>query len=180
MESLKFFIKGKKATIIGKQPHPLHWVAAEDYAGMVSKAYNTDKAAGKKFFIFGPEAYTMKEALDIYTKTAHPGVKVKILPIWMARLIGGITFNKELKSVAQLMSFFDKFTERGDAAETNEILMVAYMNAEALAQTIETGNAVYFSRSRKKLWKKGEQSGHTQKVQQILTDCDQDCQRDDR
>jgi phosphoribosyl-AMP cyclohydrolase len=53
--------------------------------------------------------------------------------------------------------------------------MVAYMNAEALALTIETGTAVYFSRSRKKLWKKGEQSGHTQKVEQILVDCDQDC-----
>ena len=60
-------------------------------------------------------------------------------------------------------------------AEGGEILMVAYMNAEALKLTIETGNAVFFSRSRKKLWRKGEQSGHIQKVKQILVDCDQDC-----
>lgn len=53
--------------------------------------------------------------------------------------------------------------------------MVAYMNEEALKLTIQTGNAVYYSRSRKKLWKKGEESGHVQKVLQILTDCDQDC-----
>ena len=53
--------------------------------------------------------------------------------------------------------------------------MVAYMNQEALALTIETGNAIYFSRSRQKLWRKGEESGHTQKVQKILVDCDQDC-----
>ena len=59
-------------------------------------------------------------------------------------------------------------------AHTNQILMVAYMNAQALKETIATGNAIYFSRSRQKLWRKGEQSGHTQKVQQILTDCDQD------
>jgi phosphoribosyl-AMP cyclohydrolase len=60
-------------------------------------------------------------------------------------------------------------------ASTGQILMVAYMNREALEQTIATGNAVYYSRSRKKLWKKGEQSGHFQKVGQILVDCDQDC-----
>jgi phosphoribosyl-AMP cyclohydrolase len=60
-------------------------------------------------------------------------------------------------------------------ARTGEVLMVAYMNEEALNLTIQTGNAVYYSRSRKKLWKKGEESGHVQKVVQILTDCDQDC-----
>jgi phosphoribosyl-AMP cyclohydrolase len=57
----------------------------------------------------------------------------------------------------------------------NEILMVAYMNQEALDLTIRTGNAVFYSRSREKLWKKGEQSGHVQKVMKILVDCDQDC-----
>jgi phosphoribosyl-AMP cyclohydrolase len=49
------------------------------------------------------------------------------------------------------------------------------MNKEALDFTVSTGNAVYYSRSRKKLWKKGEESGHVQKVRQILVDCDQDC-----
>jgi phosphoribosyl-AMP cyclohydrolase len=60
-------------------------------------------------------------------------------------------------------------------SQTNQVLMVAYMNEEALKLTLETGNAVFFSRSRKKLWKKGEESGHVQKVQKILVDCDQDC-----
>ncbi len=49
------------------------------------------------------------------------------------------------------------------------------MNKEALDLTVQTGFATYFSRSRQKLWKKGEQSGHFQKVEQILVDCDQDC-----
>ena len=57
---------------------------------------------------------------------------------------------------------------------TNEILMLAYMNEESLKLTRETGEAVYWSRSRNKLWKKGESSGHIQKVHQILVDCDQD------
>ena len=60
-------------------------------------------------------------------------------------------------------------------AKTSQILMVAYMNREALDLTIQTGYATYFSRTRQKLWKKGEESGHVQKVEQILVDCDQDC-----
>ena len=60
-------------------------------------------------------------------------------------------------------------------SESGQILMVAYMNHQALDLTIQTGYATYFSRSRQKLWKKGEQSGHVQKVEQILVDCDQDC-----
>ncbi len=57
---------------------------------------------------------------------------------------------------------------------TGELLMHAYMNAEALAKTIELGEAVYWSRSRKKLWRKGETSGLTQKVRELLVDDDQD------
>lgn len=59
-------------------------------------------------------------------------------------------------------------------AATGEVLMVAYMNAEALQKTVESGEAWYFSRSRKALWHKGETSGHVQRVVEIRTDCDQD------
>lgn len=59
-------------------------------------------------------------------------------------------------------------------AASGEILMVAWMNREALKRTAEIGEAVYWSRSRKKLWHKGEESGHTQKVLEIRTDCDED------
>jgi len=59
-------------------------------------------------------------------------------------------------------------------AASGEVLMVAWMNAEAIAKTIETGEAHYWSRSRKKLWHKGEESGNVQKVKEIRTDCDKD------
>lgn len=58
--------------------------------------------------------------------------------------------------------------------ETNDVLMFAFMNRTALAQTVELGEAVYFSRSRQKLWHKGEESGHVQKVHEIRLDCDND------
>ncbi|MFC3072805.1 phosphoribosyl-AMP cyclohydrolase [Shinella pollutisoli] len=76
------------------------------------------------------------------------------------------------------------FTPRFDAdglvtavvtdAKDGELLMVAHMNAEALALTIETGIAHYWSRSRRALWKKGETSGNLQTVEELRTDCDQD------
>jgi phosphoribosyl-AMP cyclohydrolase len=59
-------------------------------------------------------------------------------------------------------------------AGSGEVLMVAHMNAEALARTIATGEAWYFSRSRGVLWRKGETSGHTQRVVEMRVDCDQD------
>ena len=58
--------------------------------------------------------------------------------------------------------------------ETGEILMLAYMNAESYAKTLEMGQAVYFSRSRDKLWHKGEESGNVQDVHAIYIDCDAD------
>jgi phosphoribosyl-AMP cyclohydrolase len=59
-------------------------------------------------------------------------------------------------------------------AATGEVLMLAYMNEEALKQTTETRRACFFSRSRNQLWVKGETSGHTQRVKEILIDCDGD------
>jgi len=58
--------------------------------------------------------------------------------------------------------------------KSGELLMVAHMNAEALRKTVESGEAWYYSRSRKALWKKGESSGHVQRVVELRVDCDQD------
>jgi phosphoribosyl-AMP cyclohydrolase len=85
------------------------------------------------------------------------------------------------KKIEEGLEFIPKFDSNGlitaisQDASTGDVLMVAYMNEEALKLTIDSGNAVFFSRSRQKLWKKGEESGHVQKVQKILVDCDQDC-----
>ncbi len=80
------------------------------------------------------------------------------------------------------MSLIDqiKFDERGlvpaiaQDVETKEVLMLAYMNRESLAWTIENGKACYWSRSRQKLWIKGETSGHFQLIESIRVDCDLD------
>lgn len=74
-----------------------------------------------------------------------------------------------------------RFDEKGlipciaQAADTGEVLMVAWMNAEAVARTIETRKVTYWSRSRQSFWVKGETSGNTQKLVELRMDCDQDC-----
>ena len=84
-------------------------------------------------------------------------------------------------NIEESTDFNPKFNENGlipaiaQDVHTGDILMVAYMNRQSLDLTIETGYATYYSRSRQALWKKGQESGHLQKVVQILVDCDQDC-----
>lgn len=76
--------------------------------------------------------------------------------------------------------FLPKFDSKGlitavvTDAESDGLLMVAFMNQEALKLTLETGIAHYWSRSRQKIWKKGESSGNIQKIEEIRVDCDQD------
>ena len=85
------------------------------------------------------------------------------------------------QTIEEVLEFIPKFDDNGlipaiaQDAKTGQVLMVAFMNREALDLTIQTGYATYFSRARRKLWKKGEESGHLQKVERILVDCDQDC-----
>ena len=94
----------------------------------------------------------------------------------------GLEIQMATKSdIEEGLNFRPKFDERGLIpvvtvdADSNEVLMVANMNAAALEATLSSGKGTYFSRSRNKLWVKGEQSGHEQKVVELLVDCDQDC-----
>jgi phosphoribosyl-AMP cyclohydrolase len=84
---------------------------------------------------------------------------------------------KELEEGLALTPKFDAdglITAVATDAASGEVLMVAHMNAAALAKTIRSGEAWYFSRSRQSLWKKGESSGHVQRVVELRIDCDQD------
>lgn len=81
-----------------------------------------------------------------------------------------------------IMQWLDEIKWNGDGLvsvivqeqNSNKILMSAWMNREALIATVETGQATYWSRSRRKLWRKGEQSGHVQHVKEVRLDCDGD------
>lgn len=87
---------------------------------------------------------------------------------------------KSSKEVEEGLAFIPKFDADGlitavvTDAKSGDVLMVAHMNEEALRKTVASGEAWYYSRSRKALWKKGETSGHVQRVIELRVDCDQD------
>jgi uncharacterized protein YbjT (DUF2867 family) len=122
MESLPLFVQGKSMSLIGNQIHPLHWIAAEDYARMVSKSYQTDETLKKELYIFGPESYTMGEAMKIYTEIAAPESKVSPISTKMLSILGTLTFNTEWKSMATLMRHYERHGEDGSPEEANRLL----------------------------------------------------------
>jgi len=91
-----------------------------------------------------------------------------------------VSTSSEINDIEDGLSFQPRYDDSGlvtcvaTDAGSGEVLMVAHMNAEALRKTIESGDAWYFSRSRNSLWRKGETSGHTQRVVEMRMDCDQD------
>jgi phosphoribosyl-AMP cyclohydrolase len=91
-----------------------------------------------------------------------------------------VSTSSDINDIEEGLTFQPKFDAAGlvtcvatDAA-TGEVLMVAHMNDEALRKTIASGEAWYYSRSRQSLWRKGESSGHVQRVVEMRIDCDQD------
>ncbi len=98
----------------------------------------------------------------------------------MTAEIVAIAMANQSADIEEGLAFTPKFDKDGlltavvTDAQTGELLMVAHMNDDAIAKTIATGEAWYYSRSRKKLWKKGESSGHVQRVLELRVDCDQD------
>ena len=122
METLPMFVQGKNISLIGNQVHPLHWIAVEDYARMVSKSYQSDDALNKELYIFGPESLTMREAMKLYTEIAAPGVKLSPISTRMLSVLGWISFNPEWKSMATLMKHYERWGEDGSPAEADRLL----------------------------------------------------------
>ncbi len=120
METLPLFVQGKSISLIGNQIHPLHWVAAADYARMVSKSYQTDETLNKELYIFGPEALTMGEAMKIYAE--HAGVKIAPMSTTMLSILGMLTFNAEWKGMSVLMKHYEKWGEDGLPDEADRLL----------------------------------------------------------
>ncbi|MBK8975936.1 MAG: NAD(P)H-binding protein [Planctomycetes bacterium] len=126
MELLPKLVRGGRAMILGDQPTPWHWVAADDFAAMVSRALGTAEAAGRTLYVHGPEALTFEEAMRIYQPICAPGAKVTTVPFWLLRLMSWMPGRAELRHVGlPIMRYFTKVREIGDAAEANALLGAA-------------------------------------------------------
>jgi len=122
MESLPQFIHGQRAVVIGHQPHRYHYLAADDYADLVSRSFRLKVAANQSLTVFGPGAFTMAEALQMYCDAVHPGMRVGSMPVSLARLVGWLTRNPDLRFAAGLFEDFSRFGERGDPTVTVQLL----------------------------------------------------------
>ena len=130
-ESLDLMIRNGKAAILGKQPNPYRWVAADDYARLLAKAYKTPDAKNKIFYIYGPEPFLMKDLLEKYIKTFHPEIKkVSTVPLGMIKMIARITGNNELKEAASLFAYFEKVKEPEISENTNKLIGAPVINFE--------------------------------------------------
>lgn len=122
-ESLPLMIRNNKATIIGKQPNPYRWIAANDFARMVCNAFLNPDERNKIFYIFGPKQYLMKDLLFEFCKIHHPDIKkVNSVPLGFMKFLSAIMAKKELKNAVQLFSYFEKVKEFGDSKETDLLL----------------------------------------------------------
>jgi NADH dehydrogenase len=139
MEQIPRFMQDGKPSLIGKQPLPVHFFAAQDLARMVSKSYQLAEAQNKRFYVYGPEAMTLKIALERYCAKFHPEVeKIAVMPIWLVKLLGTLTGNEMLKFASSLMGYFDKTPESGDPTEANQILGAPATTLDAWMESLES------------------------------------------
>ena len=141
MEQIARFTRDGSPFMMGKQPLPVHFFAEEDLGRMVAAAYQTEEAANKRLYVYGPEAMTMNEAIKRYCRVLHPEVeKISTMPIWLAKLIAALTKNEDMKFAANLMGYFNKTAEVGDAAEANAILGAPATTLDAWIENREQKN----------------------------------------
>ncbi|MCP5094937.1 MAG: NAD(P)H-binding protein [Chloroflexi bacterium] len=122
MDTFPQFIQGNRATIIGKQVTPLHWVSAVDYARMVSKAYQLPAAANQTFYVGGPEAMSMTEAVTLYCQLVRPDVSVSQLPVWLFSLMATLSRDGSMKDIGRFMAYSATLTEPNKFQAANSLL----------------------------------------------------------
>lgn len=122
MESLPLFVRDGRAVVLGRQPHRLHYLAAEDYAGLASRALDHEGCANRALTLWGPEPYTMHEALAQYVAAMHPGLRAGTLPLPVAYALARLTGNTELRFAVTLFTAFRAIGEVGDPQATARLL----------------------------------------------------------
>ncbi len=121
MESLPKFVSGNRASMIGKQPNPIHWMAADEFAGIVSRSYEMPESDNKTFITYGPDKIKMAEALQRYCDRFHPGLKVSSIPFWLAKLVGKIKKKPEFLNIIRFLQYYETIFEDADTSEFTRV-----------------------------------------------------------
>jgi len=143
MESLLKYIRKGQMSLIGKQPHPVHWIAASDYAKMVSKAFKIEESNDRIISVLGPESLTMKEAFQQYIQIVDPSLEYKEVPLGIIKIMALLTFNNTLRYVADLMEYFEKVSETPADGTMTDILGVPNTRLETWLKSRKNNQSEY-------------------------------------
>lgn len=130
METLDLFVRGKRIMKFGRQKSLLHWIAAEDFADMVSKSFSTSDAKNKTLYVYGSESRTLQEGLETYCRIVNPELKISTIPIWFMKMHGSVSRNAGLKDVTRLMAYYENISESADPSETYSLFGVPTITLE--------------------------------------------------
>ncbi len=132
MEALPKFVRGGRGLVMGPATKRWHWVAAADYARMVAAAYRTPAAANTTLFVYGPQAYTIREALACYTSVVCPGARLMSMPFWVTAIFARLGRRHELQAALPFFRYCERtgVHEAGDPAEANGLLGAPAMTVE--------------------------------------------------
>jgi uncharacterized protein YbjT (DUF2867 family) len=123
MEMLAHFVRDGQALVMGKPSQRWHFVSTQDFARMVTESYRRPEAVNQRFYVHGPQALTIPEALRSYCQALHPEIKrFRHLPYWLLRLIAWLRGSAEMRYGVRMVSYLEKVGERGDPSEANRIL----------------------------------------------------------
>ena len=122
MDNLPKHLQGKRAMVLGKQPHHLHLVAASDFGRMVSRAFQEPEASNNTFYVQGPEALTLEEALRLYCSLLVPEAKVTTIPLWVMSVVDTLFLGKQMRRTLHMMQVLQHTGEVGNPSEANRIL----------------------------------------------------------
>ena len=122
MDNLPLHLQGRLAVVLGRRQPPLHMVAASDFAGMVSRAFRLPEAANRDFYIFGPEAVTIPDALRRYCSLVEPGARVVTVPLGIMSQADRLLMGGRLHANLQLMRLLQRLGECGDPSEATRLL----------------------------------------------------------
>lgn len=122
MESILQSVRGKQATVMGPATQKFHFVAADDYAELVVKALHTPATVNQRLEVYGPTAFTLRQAMDIYVRLADTTIKVSQTPFWMMKVINRLFLGGALTHTIKLMELTESIGETGNAALTTRLL----------------------------------------------------------
>lgn len=125
METLPQFVQEKRVSIFGPATQPIHWLAAQDYACMVSQAYKNPSIRDHRFVLHGPEALTLGEALSTYLATQQRQLDIGHAPYWLGSVLTWLTKDKTIKYAAELCRYYDRIGDQGDTKDTLTMLGTA-------------------------------------------------------